>query len=46
MVNDYQYCLDQLDKLDLLVLIKDGKYYYPIVEISKKIKHLYFGKIN
>jgi hypothetical protein len=35
MIDDYEYCLEQLDKLDVLFMIKDGKYYYPIVEIIK-----------
>jgi hypothetical protein len=35
MVTDFEYCMEQLDHLDLLILIKDGKYYYPMVEITK-----------
>ncbi len=36
MVNDYEYCLDMFDNKDILFLIKDGKFYYPIVEIIKQ----------
>lgn len=35
MVIDYDYYLNMFDSKDLLFLIKDGKYYYPIVEIKK-----------
>lgn len=35
MIVDYDYYLNMFDTKDLLFLIKDGKYYYPIVEISK-----------
>lgn len=35
MIIDYDYYLNMFDTKDLLFLIKDGKYYYPIVEISK-----------
>ena len=35
MVMDFEYCLDMFENKDLLIMIKDGKYYYPIVEISK-----------
>ncbi len=35
MVNDYEYCLDMFDSKDLLILIKDGKFFYPLVEIIK-----------
>lgn len=35
MVIDFEYCLNMFESRDLLILIKDGKYYYPIVEISK-----------
>jgi len=34
-VTDYKYYLDMLNTKDLLILIKDGKFYYPLVEISK-----------
>lgn len=36
MVNDYEYCLDMFENRDVLLLIKDGKYFYPIVEIIKQ----------
>jgi hypothetical protein len=36
MVNDYEYCLDMFENRDVLFFIKDGKYYYPIVEIIKE----------
>ncbi len=36
MVNDYEYCLDMFDNRDVLLIIKDGKYFYPIVEIIKE----------
>ena len=36
MINDYEYCLDMFETHDLLFLIKEGKYYYPIVEIIKQ----------
>ena len=36
MVLDFEYCLKQLDSLDVVLLIKDSKYYYPIVEIIKE----------
>jgi hypothetical protein len=36
MVMDFEYCLNMFENKDLLILIKDGKYYYPIVEISKQ----------
>ena len=35
MVNDYEYCLNMFDNRDLLILIKDGKFFYPLVEIIK-----------
>jgi hypothetical protein len=35
MVIDFEYCLNQMDKLDIMVLIKDGKFYYPMIELSK-----------
>ena len=35
MVVDFEYCLDMFKNRDLLIIIKDGKYFYPIVEISK-----------
>ncbi len=34
-VIDYDYCLDMFETRDILLLIKDGKFYYPIVEIIK-----------
>jgi len=36
MVNDYEYYLNMFNTHDLLFLIKENKYYYPIVEISKQ----------
>ena len=35
MVIDYEYYLNMFKTKDLLILIKDGKYYYPLVEIIK-----------
>jgi hypothetical protein len=35
MVVDFEYCLDMFENRDLLFIIKDGKYFYPMVEISK-----------
>jgi len=35
MVDDYEYCLEQMNNLDLLIMIKDTKFYYPIVQIIK-----------
>ena len=35
MVIDFEYCLTQLNNLDILILLKDNKFYYPIVEIIK-----------
>ena len=35
MVIDFKYCLGMFENRDLLFIIKDGKYYYPIVEIVK-----------
>ena len=35
MIIDYEYCLNMFETHDILFLIKDGKYYYPIVEIIK-----------
>jgi hypothetical protein len=35
MIVDYDYYLNMFDTKDLLFLIKEGKYYYPIVEITK-----------
>lgn len=35
MVTDFEYCMNMFDKKDILILIKDGKFYYPIVEIIK-----------
>ena len=35
MVIDYDYYLNMFNTKDILFLIKEGKYYYPIVEISK-----------
>ena len=34
-VLDYKYYLDMFDNKDILILIKDGKFYYPLVEIYK-----------
>jgi hypothetical protein len=34
-VLDYKYYLDMFDNKDILILIKDGKFYYPLVEINK-----------
>ena len=36
MVFDYEYYLQMFNDKDLLFIIKDGKYYYPIIEIIKK----------
>jgi hypothetical protein len=36
MVNDFKYTLNLFDNHDILILIKDGKYYYPIIEIIKE----------
>ena len=36
MVDDYEYCLEQIGKMDVLMLMKENKFYYPIVEIIKK----------
>jgi hypothetical protein len=35
MVDDYEYCQEQIDKKDILLMMKDTKYYYPIVKIIK-----------
>lgn len=35
MVDDYEYCLEQMNNMDILIMIKDSKYYYPIVQIIK-----------
>ena len=35
MVTDYNYYLDMFETHDILLLIKDTKYYYPIIEIRK-----------
>ena len=40
MVIDYEYCLSLFENKDLLILIKDGKYYYPIIEIIKNDENI------
>jgi hypothetical protein len=34
-VDDFEYCLEQMNNMDILFMIKDNKYYYPIVQIVK-----------
>jgi len=36
MIEDYEYYLNMFDTKDILILIKENKFYYPIVEIKKK----------
>jgi hypothetical protein len=36
MVVDFDYCLDMFNTHDILIMIKDGKFYYPVVEIIKE----------
>ena len=36
MVGDFEYCLNMFETKDIMILLKDGKYYYPLVEISKQ----------
>lgn len=40
MVIDYEYCLDMFDNRDVLLMIKESKFYYPIVEIIKTDENL------
>jgi hypothetical protein len=35
-VLDFKYYLDMFNNKDILILIKDGKFYYPLIEITKK----------
>lgn len=35
MVIDFDYCLEMFQSKDILILIKDSKFYYPFVEVSK-----------
>lgn len=35
MVDDYEFCLEQIGKMDILFMIKENKFYYPIVQIVK-----------
>jgi len=35
MVIDFNYFLNMFEDRDILIIIKDGKYYYPVIEISK-----------
>lgn len=36
MIIDFEYCVNMFNSHDLLIMIKDGKYYYPIVELLKQ----------
>lgn len=40
LMDDEKYNIDLIQKMDLLILIKDGKYYYPVVNIKKIDKKL------
>jgi hypothetical protein len=35
LIDDQEYNIHQIKKMDLLVFIKDGKFYYPIINIKK-----------
>ena len=35
ITNDFIYNIEKIKKMDVLLLLKDGKYYYPIINITK-----------
>jgi hypothetical protein len=38
MIIDYDYCYELLEKKDIIILLRDGKIYYPFVEVIKTDK--------
>lgn len=38
MIIDYNYCYELLEKKDIIILLRDGKLYYPFVEVIKSDK--------
>ena len=47
LVNDFEYYKHKIDNSDILILIKDEQYYYPVIQIIKKeklVKNLVINK--